>query len=239
MRKQCCHTKLGCRREHGLHRRNLCRSLGFSKQLVRQIHSYFITKCIRNDDINSARRSKRLYIVSIKICLLRNSGESRTLGKFIANKGCPLFSERGQIPVLVELFNVISNVLIKIFKNRAGFLETLAKGRVELAIEMVHLAVVASVFLPKLSILSDMETSDISLIELLHLCHLKQAIVIIANTLVPFQSSAFFNSNNHIICFDDIVGDLRHISSENTFIDARETLTVKKLLHIKAVKSLH
>ena len=59
---------------------------------------------------------------------LRNSGEGRILGKFIDNKGCPLRSKRGQIPVLVELFNVISNILIEIFKDRAGFLTDLCSA---------------------------------------------------------------------------------------------------------------
>ena len=84
-----------------------------------------------------------------------------------------------------------------------------------------------------------METSDISLIELLHLSNLEQTVVVIANTLVPFQRSTLFNGNNHIICFDDVVRDFRHISSKDTFIDAREALTVHQIIYIKSIETLH
>ena len=79
----------------------------------------------------------------------------------------------------------------------------------ELAVEMIHFVVVLGVALPKLSVLGNGESADVRLIELLHLSHLEKAVIIIADALVPFQRSAFFNRRHNIVSLDDIVGNLR------------------------------
>ena len=91
---------------------------------------------------------------------------------------------------------------------------------------MVHLAVITGIRFPERSIFGDMKPADVRLIELLHLCGLKQTVVVIAHPFVPLERPPLFHSGNDIIGFYDILGDFRHIAAQNAFIDAREALAI-------------
>ena len=109
----------------------------------------------------------------------------------------------------------------------------------ELAVEMIHLAVIAAILFPKLIMLCNMESADVGLIELLHLSYLQQSIEIIADALIPFQRSSLLNSSNDIIRFDNILRNLRHILSQYALVDAREALRVQKFFYIQRIKSFN
>ncbi len=93
----------------------------------------------------------------------------------------------------------------------------------ELPVEVIHFTI-AGIFLKKFGVLRYMEPADIGLIELLHPGHLKQAVIVVAHTLVPFKRSAFSTAATMSSAFDDVIGNIEHISSQDTFIDAREAL---------------
>ena len=99
-------------------------------------------------------------------------------------------------------------------------------------------AVVAGVFFPKSCIFRNMEAANISLVELLHLCNALQAIIIVAHTLVPLEGSALFHCRGNVICLNDIIGNLRHVSSQDALVDAGEAFAIQKILYLQAVEFL-
>ena len=68
--------------------------------------------------------------------------------------------------------------------------------------------------------LSNMEAADIALVEPLHLGNLQESIIIVLNSLIPFQRSPFFNGSGYIISFDDIFRNLCHVATQDALVDA-------------------
>ena len=232
------HTELRCGWENRLHGSNPRAALCFSKELTCELHRHFITQCIGNDDIHPAAGSfNRFYVMVIEVRLLRDPRKRRVPCKLLMYERCPLIAKRSKEPVFIEPFHVIGNILIEVFQHSAGLLQTLPKCCMELPIEMIHFAVVPGVFLPELCILCDMKASNVGLIKLLHLRDLKEPVIVIADALIPLQRSALFNGRNHVVCFDNVIGDLRHISSQDTLIDAWEAFTIHQFLNIKSIKA--
>ena len=67
--------------------------------------------------------------------------------------------------------------------------------------------------------------------ELLHVGHLQQTLVEIAEVLVPDTGATFFHRLCDHIHINDMVTDLRHQLAQDDLVDARETLRCRQIIN--------
>ena len=127
----------------------LGRASGLSQQAIRQFRSDLVAQRIGDDHIDpAAGRFDRLHKATVKIRLLGETGKCGASGKLITDERGPLSPQSSKKPVFIELFHIVGDILIQILQHRTGALQTFPEGGMELAIKIVHLAVIVRVFLP-------------------------------------------------------------------------------------------
>ena len=143
----------------------------------------------------------------------------------------PVFAEASQKPVGVQPLYLIYNMLEQVVQFDIGGFQTSLEAQMEQSIIGVHPVIVLRIFFPDLLCVRGMEPCGVLFEELLHVGHLQQTLVEIAEVLVPDTGAAFFHRLCDHIHINDMVTDLRHQLAQDNLVDARETLRCRQIIN--------
>ena len=102
--------------------------------------------------------------------------------------------------------------------------QALSECQVILAIIGIHVVVIFCVFFPDISCLYGMETCRVLQEKCLHLCYLKNTLVVAFHILIPCQSSTLFDRIRNHINIDNMITDFSHELCQDAFVNTREHL---------------
>ena len=124
----------------------------------------------------------------------------------------------------IKAFYLIGYLLEKVIQMVVAHCQALSKCQVILAIIGIHVVIIFCVLFPDISCLYGMETCRVLQEERLHLCYLKNALVVAFHILIPCQSSTLFDRIRNHIYIDNVIADFSHKLCQDAFVDAREHL---------------
>ena len=124
-----------------------------------------------------------------------------------------------------------------ILKKRIAVLEGVSEGIMEVTVEAIHLISLLCVELPNCFRLYDMESGSILLIELLHLCHVIEAVVVITEMLMPTRSASIFCGPEHEVSFDHMVSHFGVKAFQDALMNGREDVCGQQRLNFLLFKT--
>ena len=115
--------------------------------------------------------------------------------------------------------------------------QALSKCQVILTIVSIHMVVIFGILFPDISCFHSMKSCRVFQEECLHLCHLKNTLVVAFHLIVPCQSSALLDRICDHIHIDNMIAYLRHDLSQDAFIDTRKYLCAYQIIQRHLLKA--
>ena len=124
-----------------------------------------------------------------------------------------------------------------ILQQGIAILERAAEGVMEMTIEAIHLISLFGIEVPYCFRLNDVESGSVLLIELLHLCNIVEAVVVIPEILDPTGSSAIFSRLEHEFGLNHMIRCFGEEAFQNSFVDGREDVGRQQRLNVLLFKT--
>ena len=156
---------------------------------------------------------------------------------FGAGRG-PVLPQPIQEPMGIQALHLFCHTLEQVIQVGVGLFQAALEAKMELPVGLIHPVVIRSVFFPDRLGVHRMEPCRMFQIKGLHICHLNQALIVTGHPAIPGRGAAFFRCIPDFVHRNDLVPNFLHQGGQNAFVNAREALGVRQIVHRQAGKAL-